>query len=322
MYKVGIIGASGYTGYELIKILSNHKYVELVVINSKTFAKKKVSSLYPDFKKNLKFTNYSITEINKMNLDLIFLAVPHDAAMLYVPKLNCKVIDLSANYRFTSPKQFEKVYKTKHLDKKSKAIYGLPELFIKDIKNAKVIANPGCYATGMILSAYPIQDKAKYITYDCKSGWSGAGKSSIYAKDSTVIKDNIIAYKLTKHRHKPEVEQFIKTKLSFTPHVIDTFQGMMITSHIHLNDKLQINKVIKTYQNFYKNCPFVKIVDKIPNLHDVQKTNKIIIGGFEIDNNNQIVIIAVLDNLIKGASGQAIQNMNIMLNLDQTEGLK
>lgn len=322
MHKVGIIGASGYTGYELIKILSNHKKVELVALNSNSYAGKKVKDLYPDFNENLKFTNYSIKEINQMNLDVIFLAVPHKTAMQFVPKLNCKIIDLSADYRFKNPKEYEKIYGIKHTDKKTKSAYGLPELFKDKIKKAKVIANPGCYATGMILSAFPIQKFANYIVYDCKSGWSGAGKSSIYAKDSSVIKDNIMAYKLTKHRHKYEVNQFIKTKISFTPHVIDTFQGMMITTHVLLKNKEDAKKIKKLYKDFYKKCPFIEITDNAPDLHSVQGTNKLIIGGFEIDENNQLVIITVLDNLIKGASGQAVQNMNLMLDFNEVEGLK
>ena len=320
MKKVGIIGASGYTGYELIKILINHSKVELVALNSKSYEGKKVKELYPDFKENLTYTNYSIDEINDM-CDLVFLAVPHTTAMEFVPKLKCKVVDLSADYRFKDPKEYEEVYKLKHTDKGTKAVYGLPELFKEDIEKADVVANPGCYATGMILSAYPVQDCASYIVYDCKSGWSGAGKASIYAKDSSIIKDNIVAYKLTKHRHKYEVQQFIKTKISFTPHVIDTFQGMMITAHVLMKKYSDVKKIKKHYKEFYKNSPFVEVVDDIPDIHDVQGTNKLMIGGFEIDENNQLVIVCVLDNLIKGASGQAVQNMNIILDFNEMEGL-
>ena len=319
MKKVGIIGASGYTGYELIKILVNHNKIELVVLNSKSYNGKKVKELYPDFKGDLKYTNYSIEEINDI-CDLVFLAVPHTTAMEFVPKLKCKVVDLSADYRFKDFNKYEEVYKVKHTDKKTNAAYGLPELFKEEIKKADVVANPGCYATGMTLSAYPIQKEASYIVYDCKSGWSGAGKESIFAKDSSVIKDNVIAYKLTKHRHKYEVEQFIKTNISFTPHVIDTFQGMMITAHILLKNKKDVKEIKKLYKDFYKNNPFVEVVNDIPDIHAVQGTNKVLIGGFEVDENNQLVIVAVLDNLIKGASGQAIQNMNTMLNFNETEG--
>src|SRR3989344_7559949 len=227
MIKVGIIGASGYTGYELIKILKKHPKVELLILNSQTYNRKKVKELYPDFDGDDVYTNYSIDEINKLKLDCIFLATPNGTASGLVPKLNCKkIVDLSADYRF-------------------KAVYGLPELFKNKIKKAKLVANPGCYATVCALTALPIQKLAKYIVFDCKSGWSGAGKESVYAKDPKgTIKDNLVAYKLTAHRHKPEIEQFIKTKLSFTPHVIDTFQGMMATTHVLLKKKVSKEKII------------------------------------------------------------------------------
>jgi len=342
MKNVGIIGASGYTGYELIKLLKKHPEAELKVLNSKSYAGKKVSGLYPDFDGDESFTIYSVDEINKMKLDCLFLSIPHTKAFEIVPKLKCKkIIDLSADYRFKKTQKYEEVYNIKHLDEKNnkKAVYGLPELFKlsnesekgvgktkfsqKDkIKKAKIIANPGCYATVCLLSTLPIQKLAKYIVFDCKSGWSGAGKESPYAKDPSIIKDNIQAYKLTKHRHKYEMEQFLKTKISFTPHVIDTFQGMLCTAHILLKKGTNKEQIIKLFEDFYKEQPFIKIVkDKIPEIKDIQKTNYCHIGGFEIDENNQLVIIAVIDNLIKGASGQAVQNMNLMFGFDEKEGL-
>lgn len=325
MLKVGVIGASGYTGYELVKLLKKHPKVELKVLNSQSYAGKKVKEIYPDFNSDDKFTNHPVDEINKMKLDCIFLAVPHTKAFGIVPKLKCKkIIDLSADYRFKKIGKYEEVYNAKHLDGKNnkKAVYGLPELFKEKIKKAKIVANPGCYATVCLLSVLPIQKLAKYIIFDCKSGWSGSGKDSVYAKDPLIIKENIQAYKLTKHRHKYEIEQFIKTKLSFTPHVIDTFQGMMCTAHILLKKKMKKEIIVEIFENHYKKEPFIKIIkDKIPEIKDVQKTNYCHIGGFEIDENNQLVIVAVIDNLIKGASGQAIQNMNLMFGLNEKEGL-
>ncbi len=319
--KVGIIGASGYAGYELIKILKKHPNVELTVLNSQTYAGQTVKSLYPDFfDPGLKFTNVPIEEISA--LDLVFLAVPHKTAMEIAPKLKCKVVDLSADYRFKKTEIYEKVHGIRHTDKKTKSAYGLPELFKEKIKKAKVIGNPGCYATACILSALPVQKLAKYIVFDCKSGWSGAGKESAYAKNHNVIKENLVAYKLTGHRHKPEIDQFIKVKSSFTPHVIDAFQGMMATAHVLLKKTTSKEQIVKRYEDFYKGQPFVKIIkDKIPEINDIAKTNYCHIGGFEIDENNQLVIIAVIDNLLKGASGQAVQNMNLMLGFDEGEGL-
>ena len=325
MLKVGIIGASGYTGYELIKLLKKHTKVELKILNSQSYEGKKVTDLYPEFSGDETFTNYSIDEINSMNLDCIFLAVPHTTAHSLVPQFKVKkIIDLSADYRFKKTEEYEKVYSSEHKDKEGnkKAVYGLPELYKKKIKKAKLIANPGCYATCCILAALPIKKLAKYIVCDSKSGWSGAGKESAYARNHDIIKENLVAYKLINHRHKPEIEQFIKTKISFTPHIIDAYQGMMATAHILLKKKITKEEIIKIFENFYKDQPFVKIVnDNIPEVKDVAKTNYCHIGGFEIDENKQLVVISVIDNLIKGASGQAIQNMNIMFGFDEKEGL-
>ena len=325
MKKVGIIGASGYTGHELVKILKKHSNVELVVLNSKSYEGKKVKELYPDFNGEETYTNYSIDEINKMKLDCMFLCVPHTKAFELLPQLKSKkIVDLSADYRFKKIQKYEEVYEVKHLDEKNnkKAVYGLPELFKEKIKKAKIVGNPGCYATVCTLTSYPIQKFAKYIVFDCKSGYSGAGKSSTYAKDHDTIKENIVAYKLTNHRHKYEIEQFIKTKLSFTPHVIDAFQGMMCTTHVTLKEKTNKDEIVKAFKDFYNDEPFIKIMeDNIPDLHDIQKNNYCCIGGFEIDENNQLVVVSVIDNLLKGASGQAVQNMNLMLGFDENMGL-
>ena len=320
--KAGILGASGYAGYELIKILSKHPNVELAVLNSKSHAGKTVKSVYHDFfDSKLKFTNVDLKELN--GLDVVFLAVPNGTAMEITKKLKCKVIDLSADYRYEDKAVYEKVYGIKHIDRKANAVYGLPELFREKIKKAKVIGNPGCYATSSILAALPIQKYCSHIVFDCKSGYSGAGVKPAYVNDSKNYTDNIIAYKISSHRHKPEIEQFIKAKVSFTPHVIPTFRGIMCTMHAILKKKMDSNKIKNIYKNYYKNEPFIKIMEgKIPELHDVQSTNYCCIGGFEVDNNNQLVVVSTIDNLIKGAAGQAVQNMNLIFGLSEGEGLK
>ncbi len=319
-FPVGIIGASGYTGRELIRILSAHPRVELKVLNSSTYGGKKVSEVFPEAKKHLLFTNYSLGEIDSMSLEVVFLAVPHGVAHGIVSRLKCKVVDLSPDYRFHDAGLYKKAYGAQ-IDKKTKAVYGLPELFKKEIRKSRVVGNPGCYATGMILSGYPLQKKASYIVYDCVSGWSGAGRDSVYAKDPSLLKDNLIAYKIAAHRHKYEVEQFISAPLSFTPHVIGTFRGMMITAHVLLKKKENVESIVRLYKEFYKGSPLVEVATSVPDIRAVQGTNKMIIGGFEMDENNQLVIVAVLDNLLKGASGEAVQNMNLMLGLKETEGL-
>lgn len=317
--KAGIIGAAGYTGYELIKILSRHKNADLVYPNSRTFNGKTVKSVYRDFfNDKLKFTDASIEELN--TADIVFTALSSGESLGIVPKLKTKIIDLSADYRFSNVKVYEKVYGHKH-KKNIKAVYGLPELFRHEIKKANIVANPGCYATASILAALPIQKFSDSIIFDCKSGYSGAGVKPTYVNQKENYTDNIIPYNITKHRHKYEIEQFIKPKVSFTPHVIPTFRGLMCTMHAILDKKLDSNRIKSIYQKFYENEPFVKIMDKNPELHDVQNNNFCCLGGFEVDENNQLVVISVIDNLLKGASGQAVQNMNIMFRLDEREEL-
>lgn len=319
MIKAAIIGASGYAGYELIKILSKHPKVDLKILNSRTNAGKKVKSVYGDFSDSkLAFTDASFDEINKT--DVVFLAMPHGEALGMVPKLKPKVIDLGPDYRFKDTKAYEKVYGNKH-SKKINAVYGLPELFKDEIKKANVIGNPGCYATASLLSALPIDKLAKYVIFDCKSGYSGAGVKKSFVNDPENYTDNVLAYNISRHRHKYEIGQFLKTKVSFTPHVIPVFRGLMATTHILLKKNISIEKIKRVYKDYYKNKLFVKIVDNIPTLHDVQNTNYCVIGGFEIDENDQLVIVSVIDNLLKGASGQAVQNMNLMFGLKESEGL-
>ena len=339
--SVGIIGAAGFTGYELIKLLINHPHVELKVLNSRSKGGKKVSEVYPDFQseedkhrrlhkevqqRDLRFTSIPLNEINVLGLDVLFLCMPNGEALQCVPKINkkTKIIDLSADYRFANKKIYEKVYGIIHTDKKTKAVYGLPELNRTEIKKARVVANPGCYATACILAALPLvkNNLVKILIADCKSGYSGAGKESDYAKHPELLEDNIIPYKLTTHRHTAEIEQTIKFPISFTPHVMPNFQGLMATVHVFLKKKMDPEKIRALYEGFYHGEIFVKIMrDCLPTLHDVQKTNKCVLGGFEIDDKNRLVVISVLDNLIKGASGQAVQNMNLMLGFDEKEGL-
>ncbi len=306
MKKVGVIGASGYAGHELIKILSRHDGVELSFLNSHSHCGKNVSDFYPDFKSDLRYTNCPIQEINKSDVDLVFLALPAGWASQIASQLdeNIKIIDLGADFRF-------------------EAVYGLPELFRKEIKQAtRIVANPGCYATACILAALPVQKLAKYIVFDCKSGWSGGGKESKYAKNPSLLKNNLVPYKITKHRHKHEIEQFIKTPLSFTPHVFNAFRGLISTTHILLEEAIAANDVLSLYRDFYKREPFVTVTDVTPEITDVVETNYCKIGGLESDENNQLVVISALDNLVKGASGQAVQNMNLMLGFNEKKGLK
>jgi len=293
MIKAAIIGASGYAGYELIKLLKNHKKVDLTILDSITYHGKKVRSLYPDFKCDLKFTKSSFDQINES--DVVFLALPSGLALNLAPKLKGKVIDLGADYRFSDLKIYENVYGNKHITK-TNFVYGLPELFKDKIKKAKVIGNPGCYVTASLLSSLPIDKFAKNFIFDCKSGYSGAGAKKSFMNDEKNFTGNILPYNITDHRHKYEMQQFLSGRVSFTPHVIPAFRGLMSTAHILLKKKMVGKKIKDLFKKYYADHPFVKVVDVIPNLHDVRNTNYCYLGGFEVDENDQLVIISVIDN--------------------------
>jgi len=316
--KVGILGASGYAGYELIKILNKHPKVNLVAPNSISHKGKQVKSVYKDFKGNIKFTNYSMEDLSK--LDVVFTALPSGVSLELIPKLKTKVIDLGADYRFSNLKTFEKVYGLKHKEQLA-SVYGLPELLKEKIKKASLVGNPGCYATASLLSALPISKYASHIIFDCKSGYSGAGNKPSYVNQKKNYENDVIPYNIVNHRHKLEIKQFLKPKVSFTPHVVPFYRGLMATTHVLLKKKLTYKQIVQLYKDYYAKEPFVKVFGTIPEMKDVVNTNFCHLGGFEIDENNQLVIISVIDNLIKGASGQAVQNMNLMFGFKETSGL-
>ena len=307
MKRIGIIGASGYTGIELIKYLEPHSDIQLVCLNSETSSGIPVRELWPECKSNFTFTNYSFEQINDLLPDLVFLAMHDGFSRLALQKLKCKIIDLSRDLRFSR-----------------EAIYGLPELNRQQIKSAHLIANPGCYATACILSSLPLirYEFAERIIFDCKSGYSGAGRKPSYNNDPRNYIENLIPYKISSHPHRAEIQKHLGFHaVSFTPHVLPLFRGIMCTSHIILKNIMHPEELFAIYKEFYQKEPFVKISNRLPELHCTQNTNLCCIGGFEIDDTNQLVIITTLDNLCKGASTQAIQNMNLMLGFKETEGL-
>ncbi|MBN2423105.1 N-acetyl-gamma-glutamyl-phosphate reductase [Candidatus Woesearchaeota archaeon] len=305
--KIGIIGASGYAGFELIKILSKHEHVELVMLNSQTYKGKPVKSLYPEFQSKLKFTGYSIEEINKLNLDLIFLALPTGASFGILDKLDLsetKIIDLSYDHRFDTD-----------------WVYGLPEINKEKLKKAQLVANPGCYATAAILSAYPVKELIEHAVFDSKSGYSGAGKNPCYRNDLKNLKDDILVYSIVEHKHEKEIEDKLDVQAGFTPQVMPFFRGILVTAHIFLKENINENEILKKYSDFFNSSEFVKITKEIPEIKQVRNTNNCILGGFKTDKNKRLVVISVIDNLLKGAAGQAVQNMNLMFNFNETEGL-
>jgi N-acetyl-gamma-glutamyl-phosphate reductase len=336
--KIGIVGASGYTGGELLRILAGHKECEVVCATSRRFEGKDVSSVNPNLKgiTDLKFENISSSEVAEKS-DFVFTATPHGTSMDIVPELQkagVKVVDLSGDFRFKDLSVYEKYYSKKHTAKDIKAVYGLPELHRTKIKEAELVANPGCYPTGAILGLTPLVSEGlvelERIVVDSKSGISGAGASPKPATHYTMAADSVSAYKVTSHQHMPEIEQELNlirdgVKVSFVPHIVPVIRGLESTIHVFLENDITAEELRSAYEDFYNGEPFVRVlgVGEIPRMSAVRGANYCDLGSFEVDKErNRAVIVSVIDNLIKGASGQAVQNMNIMMGFDETEGLK
>ena len=330
MIKAGIIGASGYAGGELLRLLVNHPDVSLELATSRGLAGKPVTSTHRHLEGflDLKYENPDPEDLRE-RCDVVFLAVPHGTAMNYVPELldgSTKVIDLSADYRLDIP-VFEKIYGMEHKDPR-KTVYGLVELHPEAAKE-EFVANPGCFPTGAILAAAPLAAAGliDIAVFDAKTGISGAGISPTETSHYPNLAENIVGYKLTAHRHRAEVFQELtrldgKLKnINFTPHVIPSIRGIFTTAHLFTKETLSTGDVQGIYEEFYRGKPFVRLPGGVPSLTAVRGSNFCDIG-FEADKeNNRVVVLSAIDNLVKGASGEAIQNMNLMFGLAETRGL-
>ncbi len=335
MITVSIIGGTGYTGSELLRILSNHPEVEIKYITSRKMDGVKITKIHPNLKgiknlDNITFKNISPEDIDS---DFVFCATPHGASMKIVPKLyekGMKIIDLSGDYRFEDIGTYEEWYNLEHTGKLD-AVYGLPELHREEIKKANLVANPGCFSTGSILALAPLVKEGiveDRIIVDSKTGVSGAGVNPSETTHFPNVNENINPYKLTTHRHSPEIEKELEKltnkniKLSFTPHLVPITRGILTTTHTFLKENVDRGQIIDIYEKFYKNEPFVRIFDEeVPTLTGVRGSNFCDIGGFEVDRHGRLVVVSAIDNLVKGASGQAIHNMNLMAGFNETESL-
>jgi len=339
MIRAGIIGITGYTGEELLRILSQHKDVKITVLAGRaTSPVRDLKDIYPKYESlNLKCVPLNIEQI-KNETDIVFLALPHAVAFEVVPSLikaGKKVIDLSADFRIKDPDIYEKWYGVKHTGKEyiKDAIYGLSEIYTEDIKKAQLIANPGCYPTTILLGTAPaIKNnlvKPDGIIIDSKSGVSGSGRKGVknyYETEAPTAR----AYKVGgKHRHIPEIEQELsnffnkKITITFTPQIIPTERGMLSCIYMDLAKQITVSETINLYKEFYNKKPFVKVLDegKLPSIKNVVMTNFLEIGICIDERTNKLIIISAQDNLTKGASGQAVQNMNLMFGLQETTGL-
>jgi len=320
--KIAIIGASGYAGGELIRLLAYHSAAKVVCATSRTLAGTPLDQVQPHLKgfTDLKFENPAVDAIDA---DVAFLAVPHTAAMTYAGKLlsrGIKVIDLSADYRL--PKEvFEKVYGVPHTDYFC-APYGIPEIHRKEIIGAKFTANPGCFPTGATLAAAPLAKLAHTIIFDSKTGVSGAGDNPSATTHYPNVGDNVGPYKLTTHRHLAEMKQEIaclgsKANVYFTPHLVPVNRGILTTAHILLNEPLGQKEVEKLYHDYFKGEYFIRY--QKPILAAVRGSN---FCDITVESEgSRVVAISAIDNLVKGASGQAIQNMNLMCGFKEQDGL-
>lgn len=340
MLKVFICGGSGYTGGELLRILAGHKYVEIAGVTSERSAGKFVTELFPAFfiYKDLKFEPLQIENI-KNRADIYFLALPHGKSQEIVFQLlhnNKKVIDLSADFRLKDASLYEEWYKTKHLFPEilKEAVYGLPEIYREKIKSARLIANPGCYPTSIILPLYPFLKEdlidPETIIIDSKSGVSGAGRKAEITLSYCEVNEDFRAYNLAKHRHTPEIEQELGNileksfKVDFTTHLLPLNRGILSTIYAKLKKIIKTEEAIEILEKFYENEPFIRILPEgyFPTIKDIKGTNYCAIGVQVNQRTSRLILISTIDNLVKGASGQAVQNMNIMAQFEETEGLR
>jgi N-acetyl-gamma-glutamyl-phosphate reductase len=330
MINVAIVGASGYTGGELLRILLYHPLVEVMAATSRHYAGIPVRKVHPHLQNvDLNFENQSPADIDA---DLVFTATPHGASMKIVPELvdrGLKVVDLSGDYRFDDISLYEKWYGLKHRQP-LEAVYGLPEINRGKIKRANLVANPGCFPTGAILAGLPLVKEgiADNIIFDSKTGVSGAGIKPTDVTHFPNCSDNVIPYAVTSHRHMPEIQEKLrsygKVKVSFTPHLVPVIRGILTTVHCFPSPEILPLEVWQIYTSSYKEEPFVDVVElgEVPRLSSVRGSNHCHIGCFEIDENGRLVIISSIDNLVKGASGQAVHNMNLMCGFPETMSLE
>ncbi|MDR0334730.1 MAG: N-acetyl-gamma-glutamyl-phosphate reductase [Methanomassiliicoccaceae archaeon] len=331
MKKVGIIGGTGYTGGELARILCVHPDIEIKAMTSRQNAGKKVSDVQTYLKGYLDI-EYTENISNAKDLDLVFVATPHGVAMKETPALvasGTKVIDMSGDYRLLDPAQYKKWYGHDHTDTENlkDSVYGLPEFFRPQIKKANVVANPGCYPTATILAVAPLlisKAVSTDIIVDAKSGTSGAGMVPSPRTHHPFCGETIIPYSVGTHRHTPEMEFVLgtvsksETKILFTPHLLPVIRGILSTCYLTLIKDMTNDEIAKIYEKQYKNEPFVQFTDE-PSIRAVVCSNHAQVNAKVFG--NKVVAFGAIDNLVKGASGQAVQCANLMLGLKETAGL-
>lgn len=339
MVRVGIIGSTGYAGAELVRLLLQHRDVEIKWYGSRSYIDKRY---YEVFQNMFQLVDDKCLDDNMEELadraDVIFTATPQGlcASLVNESILNkVKIIDLSADFRIKDVAVYEKWYGIEHKSPQfiKEAVYGLPEINREMVKTARLIANPGCYPTCSFLSIYPLAKEGiidmKSIIIDAKSGTSGAGRGAKVNNLYCEVNENIKAYGVLTHRHTPEIEEQLsyasgkEAEVIFTPHLVPMNRGILVTAYANLAKSVTYNEVKAIYDIYYNNERFVRVLDKdvCPETRWVEGSNYVDVN-FKIDERtNRVVIMGAMDNLVKGAAGQAVQNMNLMFGFDETEGL-
>lgn len=336
-YKVGIIGATGYTGSELVRLLINHSEVSIEIITSESKAGQKFSEVNPHFSGLTELELQPLENLKDYQLDLVFLALPHGVSMDFIKEWgyeDFRVIDLSGDFRLQSPEVYEQWYGKKHAapDSIDDAVFGLSELFRNHVRNARLVANPGCYPTSAILPLAPLLKndfiETNNIIVDSKSGVTGAGATASPKTHFPDVFGNFSAYGLRNHRHTPEIQSSLEkysgqqTEVLFTPHLLPIDRGILTTTYSTPKRKLDREIVENTVFSFYEKEHFVRVVDEPPNVKHVRGSNYCDIHVTYDERTNKIIMVSTIDNLVKGAAGQAVQNMNIMFGLIERTGLE
>lgn len=342
MIRVGILGASGYTGAELVRLLAGHPSAKVVAATSETFAGKKLRDVYPGLGPagDMVLTPLAQTDLSPAAVDAVFLALPHGESQAQAPKFvqaGLKVVDLSGDFRFPDTAVYEKWYQREHAAKEwaDQAVYGLPELFRKKILGAQFVSNPGCFVTASVLALYPLVKAgwadARTLIVDAKTGITGAGRKAKTESMFTAVSENVVPYKLAgTHQHTPEMEQALsqasgrEVTITFTPQLVPARRGILTAAYGRLLQPTTTAQLLDLYREQYQDEPFVSVrgpENGWPDLASAVGSNQCVLRAAVDERTGLAVAVSAIDNLIKGASGQAVQNFNLMFDLDETAGL-
>ncbi|XP_054822925.1 probable N-acetyl-gamma-glutamyl-phosphate reductase, chloroplastic isoform X2 [Prosopis cineraria] len=335
--RIGVLGASGYTGAEVLRLLANHPQCEVTLMTADRKAGQPIASVFPHFATRNLPDLITIKDASFSDVDAVFCCLPHGTTQEIIKGLpkHLKIVDLSADFRLRNISEYEEWYGQPHRapDLQKEAVYGLTEIFREEIKHARLVANPGCYPTSIQLPLVPLIKanliETKNVIIDAKSGVSGAGRSVRENLLFTEVAEGINSYGVTRHRHVPETEQGLsdaarsKITISFTPHLIPMIRGMQSTIYVEMAPRVRIEDLHQQLRQFYEDEEFVVLLENgvIPRTHSVRGTNYCLINVFPDRIPGRAIIISVIDNLVKGASGQALQNLNAMMGFPENLGL-